>query len=293
MVAIRPRPGERWRTWLVLALAFALWAAPWPVSLDIQLAAHGLAGFGMWLLALPVAWRRAPERNREQRSVPLMAGAVPALAQVHLACVSRRHGPALWRAALLMALGAGATLVLARANQLSGAEVAVYSAVVAVLCATVASSGIAAAIAESELGLHWLLASTGTGARQRLGARLAASACAGALLGLLYGAVLICVIPMSPLAGARVIAGAFAIAIAQMWLAQAIASWSVRGHDERPGLRGTGRRRGDGRRYIDGGRLVGGLVLVAVAQLMALGMFGDIAILGFVSLAFASNRSRP
>lgn len=282
VVAIRPRPGERWVQIAVLGTVVVLLAAPLPFGPAALAAVQILVGLAIALGAIPLAWRRAPERGRTQRSRALLPGAVLALAQCHLICAYRSHGPALLRALMLMLLGVGATYVLARANQLYDHELAVYSAVVMVFVTSFACAGPSMAIRDSERRLSWLLASNGVGASTRTGARLVASGAIGVGLGFFYGALVVYAVPMTPLGATRILAGAVAIAVARMWAAQRIVRWAERDRDT-----GHGRRGAD-----DGGRLVAALALVLVAELYALGRFGDAAVPVFATLAFALSWER-
>ena len=182
VIAVRPRSHERWIPITGLLLVAGLLALP----LEPTHAALSYAGVGacLWLLALPLAWTRAPERNRVYRSRTWLPGAVPALAHSHLISVVRNHSAVLGRALVLMFIGAGATYLLVRANHLQGAEIGLFSAVVVVVVTTFGCPGLGTAVVESENSLAWLLVNAGLGRNARANARLLTGALLGIALGL-------------------------------------------------------------------------------------------------------------
>lgn len=263
VIAIRPRGNiERVARLVVLLGVAGALRAPTPAYV---LAA---AGLGLGLMALPISWRRAPERHRHRRSRAILPGRVPALAQCYISGLLRNQPAMAARAAIISVLGAGCTFLLYRANTPDLDQLATFSVVVVVIVFTVAIMGMIRPIAETEQSLSWVLDSTGTSSNIRVAARLATGAVLGAVLGVIYTGLLTWSLSLGPVAIARVGGGAIAMAVALAWFARRAAA------------------------PIDGSKVVGAMIVVVVAEFVIIGVFGDLAALLSLAGAFAISWER-
>ncbi len=259
--AIRPRSGGE-RLLALGGIAAGLGAvgvgAAWPILLAL-----GLAGSA---LALPAAWRRAPEIAAPGPGAPVRGPAGLALAVALLALIWRRRGAALVRALLVTALGAAVAVLAARANQVTPAGLETLSLAIAALSSILIAGGCAGAALEAERDSRWLLDTTGTGGATRVAATtLAVAAIAGGFaalhgVGVAWGADAGALAP-------RLAGGAAAQAIGLAAIAVALARWV-----ERPS-------------GIDGTLVVSGLVLVLLGVVIAVAVLGEPALWGIDGLA--------
>jgi hypothetical protein len=153
-----------------VAIAFIV-AAPGP---DWLAAGAGAAALGV---AIPLAWRRAPESAAVRRGahVRIVGPAPIALAIYHAVALWRRDRGALTRGLLLVAAG-GAMAGLIEVRALG-------SLAIAALTVTAAVFGLAAPLARSRHAASWLLDASGTAPWARALAVMLVLAAAGLLAG--------------------------------------------------------------------------------------------------------------
>ncbi|HTE49929.1 MAG TPA: hypothetical protein VK698_03595 [Kofleriaceae bacterium] len=224
MVIARPR------TAVDLAASIALVASvgaplPGPAALALALPAA--------LLAVAIAWTRAPGRDAWARAVRVGGRPAVALARAYLVSLARGEAAALWRGLLIAAAGGGATALAARANQIAAAGALSLGISGAFL--VVATGGLAASIARADRQQSWLLAATGTGPGTRMVAAAGAAAIGGALLGVVHAAAVIAIAAPSAGAAVRLLAGSIPWGAAVAALVQEVHVAAARAPDRATG----------------------------------------------------------
>lgn len=284
VIAIRPRGNTERGLQIAVLSASGLILAITPAY------AHALVGLGLWLVAVPMAWRRAPERHVHRGSMRILPGKALALAQCHLAGVWRRQPGMLVRAIIITALAAGATWLLARANQPNIDQLASFSAVVLTVGFAVAVVGIVRSASEAEQALTWVVDSAGIPPGVRVAARLVEGVVIGVALGAVYSGLVGWALDVEPVAFARLSSGAVGMGVAMSFLARRITRFSER----KTRGRGRGADRRTHRVAVDtgGGGVVAMMIVVVVAEFFIIGLFGDLAVIVSLACAFALSWER-
>ena len=197
-------------------LLFALVAAaPFPALLGL--------GAVVGTLAIPAAYRLAPERQAGRGRATIGGSPAAALALAYLAVARRRDLVPIARGILAAATG-GVVLALTARN--NGLEVASRSGALALMTGAlplaIAVSGVASRVVETERRLQWLLLTTATSPAARTTAALGVTLAWGAAMGALFAAVALAL--GGPSGGPALVGQGAALGLALA----AFAGWSVR-----------------------------------------------------------------
>jgi len=231
------RPGE------LALLAAALAAVVVAVFVDGPRWAGAACGAVALAVAVPIAWRRAPEAAtaRRGRRTMWIRGPVPvALAIYHALALWRRDRGALHRGLVLVATGGAAAGSI-------GVGV-LGSTAIAALTLTAAIFGLAAPVARARREASWLLDSSGAGATARAAGAALVLVVVGVAAGIVHAGLAQAIRPGGADRGLAAIAFAIVLAAA----AVPAARWA-----DRPG-------------GVDGTRVVIAAVAVAMTVLIVL-----------------------
>jgi len=228
----------------------------------------------LFVLAVPAAWQRAPERGRVVDLSRLAAGRL-GLFSVYVAAVVRQRSSSLARGAVLTAVGGALTGLIARNNQIvSGSSVTVLALVFTAIMVTMAAAMVVGPVMDAERSMRWLLNATGTSPGRRMLASAVVCAGAAAAYAGVFAGLLIWIAPVSMATAVRVTGAVVFLGACIGMIELRCARWA-----ERP----------DG---IDGARLVSATVGVVLVMCVLLGFLGEWALIaiagGALKLTFGS-----
>lgn len=274
-------------SWLaLLILAMAVGGSAW---VPLCVGAAGLA----W--AMPLAWARGPDRVGWTGTRRLVQHPVIALAQCYVRSLLRARCGALWRALVLIALGAAFAALFAHANRFASAEFITVATVIAAVSMALATGGLAAPVVETERGLRWVMASSGLGHDARTGARVLAMGWLGFSLGTLYAVVVAFAAgltgwPAGQLAGSSVLMG-----VAMALFAGRVTSWAERADSAaKSGRAGRAGRADelDETDGIDGNRIVIAMLGAVVVAVVTIAVLDELSAPALAALALSLSWQR-